>query len=126
MLFAYQKIIEKRIKEAQENGEFDNLPGEGKPLALEDESRIPEDLRLSHKILKNANCLPPEVELKKEIRHLEDMLEDIPDEKEKYHQIKKINLLITKLNMMGHGSPLFDEDQVYYRKIVNKLGSAHR
>jgi hypothetical protein len=121
MLFAYQKIIEKRIKEAQENGEFDNLPGKGEPLTLEDESRIPEDLRLSHKILKNANCLPPEVELKKEIRHLEDMLEDIPDEKEKYRQIKKINLLITKLNMMGHGSPLFDEDQVYYRKIVNKL-----
>jgi hypothetical protein len=121
MLFAYQKIIEKRIKEAQENGEFDNLPGKGEPLTLEDESRIPEDLRLSHKILKNANCLPPEVELKKEIRHLEDMLEDIPYEKEKYRQIKKINLLITKLNMMGHGSPLFDEDQVYYRKIVNKL-----
>ena len=121
MLFGYQKIIEKRIKEAQENGEFDNLPGKGEPLVLEDESRIPEDLRLSHKILKNANCLPPEVELRKEIRHLEDMLEYIPEEKEKYRQIKKINHLITKLNMMGHGSPLFDEDQVYYRKIVDKL-----
>lgn len=121
MLFGYQKIIEKRIKEAQENGEFDNLPGKGEPLVLEDESRIPEDLRLSHKILKNANCLPPEVELRKEIRNLEDMLEYIPEEKEKYRQIKKINHLITKLNMMGHGSPLFDEDQVYYRKIVDKL-----
>lgn len=121
MLFGYQKIIEKRIKEAQEKGEFDDLPGKGGPLALEDDSRIPEDLRLSYKVLKNANCLPPEVELRKEIRHLTDMLEGIPDEKEKYQQIKKINLLITKLNMMGHGSPLFDEDQVYYSKIVKKL-----
>jgi hypothetical protein len=121
MLFGYQKIIEKRIKEAQEKGEFDNLPGEGEPLILENDSRIPEDLRLSHKILKNANCLPPEIELRKEIRHLEDMLEDIPDEKEKYRQIKKINFLITKLNMMGHSSPLFDEDQIYFGKIISKL-----
>jgi TusA-related sulfurtransferase len=46
---------------------------------------------MAYKVLKNANCLPPEIELRKEIRQMEDLLEAIPDEKEKYRQIKRIN-----------------------------------
>ncbi len=115
-----QDLIERRIKEAQERGEFDNLPGKGKPLKLEDDSGVPQDLRLAYKILKNADCLPPELELKKEIRHMEDMLAGIPDEKERYRLMKKINLKITRLNMMGRGSPLLEADQVYYKKVIDK------
>jgi hypothetical protein len=119
----FQKIIEKRIKEAQEKGEFDDLPGSHEPLAIEDDSHIPEDLRLVHKILKNANCLPPELQLKKEIRQMEELLAGIPDEKEKFRQMKKINFKITQLNMMGKGSPLLEETGVYYSKIVDKVGN---
>ncbi len=118
----YKKIVERKIKEAEERGEFDNLPGQGKPLDLDDDSRIPDDLRLAYKILKNADCLPPELELKKEIRQMEDMLENIPDEKERYQQIKRINHKITKLNMMGNRSPLLEEEQIYFGKIVDKMG----
>jgi hypothetical protein len=117
-----QDLIEKKIKEAQEKGEFDNLPGRGKPLKLEDDSRVPEDLRLAYKILKNADCLPPEIELQKEIRQMEDMLADIPDEKERYRLIKKINLKIIRLNMMGRKSPMLEADQVYYSRIIDKAG----
>jgi len=117
-----QDIIEKKIKEAQEKGEFDNLPGKGEPLKLEDDGGVPEDLRMAYRILKNADCLPPEIELKKEIRQMEDMLAGIPDEKERYRPIKKINLKITRLNMMGRRSPLFEGDQVYYSKLIDKLG----
>ena len=121
-MLPYLKIAEERIKEALEKGEFDNLPGQGEPLSFEDDSRIPEDLRLAYKILRNADCLPPELELKKEIRQMEDMLENIPDEKEKYRQIKKINYKIMKLNMMGHKSPLMEEKEIYYKKLVEKFG----
>jgi hypothetical protein len=120
-MFGFQKIIEKRIKEAQEKGAFDDLPGSGEPLMLEDDGNIPEDLRLAYKILKNADCLPPELELKKEIRTMEDMLENIQDEKEKYRQIKRINYKITQLNMMGKKSPLLEEKEIYYPKLVDKL-----
>jgi hypothetical protein len=119
-MFCFAKIIERRIKEAQKRGEFDNLPGQGEPLVLEDDSGIPEELRLSYKILKNADCLPPELQLKKEIRQMEDMLENIPDEKEKYRQIKKINYKIMKLNMLGRRSPLLEEKQIYYKKLIDK------
>ena len=120
-MYAFQKVVEKRIKDAQKRGEFDDLPGTGDPLKIEDDSQIPEDLRLAYKILKNADCLPPELELKKEVRKMEEMLENIPDEKEKYRQIKRINYKIMQLNMMGKKSPLLEETEIYYGKLVSKL-----
>ena len=123
-MWCFQKIVEERIRKAQEEGEFDNLPGKGQALALEDDSHIPEDLRLAYKILKNADCLPPELQLKKEIRQMEDMLDGIPDEKEKYRLIKKINFKIMKLNMMGKKSPLLEETEIYYGKLVKKLSGS--
>ena len=121
-MFGFQKIAEKKIKEAVKKGQFDDLPGAGEPLKMEDDSNIPEDLRLAYKILKNADCLPPELQLKKDIRQMEDMLESIPDEKEKYRQIKRINYKVMQLNMMGHKSPLLEEKEIYYKKLVDKLG----
>jgi hypothetical protein len=121
ILPGYEKIVEQRIKEAMDKGEFDNLPGKGKPIPLEDDSHVPEDLRLAYKLLKNADCLPPELLEKKEILQMEDMLTTIPDEKERYKLIKKINFKIMKLNMMGKKSPLLEEKQVYFKKLIDKI-----
>lgn len=118
----YERIVEKKIKDAQRRGDFDNLPGQGEPLNMDDDRHVPEDLRIAYKILKNADCLPPELELKKEIKQMEDMLEHIPDEKERYRQMKRINHKIMKLNMMGHKSPLLEERQLYYGKIIERFG----
>ncbi len=119
---AFDKIAEKKIREAIDNGEFDDLPGKGKPLRLEDDRHLPQDIRLAHKILKNADCLPPELELRKEIFTIEELLDGIRDTKEKYKQIKKLNYLIMKLNM-SRRSPLdLEKNQVYYEKLVEKMG----
>ncbi|MBI5582221.1 MAG: DUF1992 domain-containing protein [Deltaproteobacteria bacterium] len=117
-------IAERRIQEAQKNGEFDNLPGKGKPLQLEDDSQVPEELRLAYKILKNADCLPPELELKKDIVRMEEMLRSVEDVKEKYRLMKKLNFQIMKLNMMRRVSPLLEDDQVYYDKVVEHLSKS--
>jgi len=122
-LFAiFDKIAEERIREAIEHGEFDDLPGRGKPLKLEDDSHLPADLRLAYKILKNANCLPPELELRREIRTTEQLLSGIEDTQEKYKQMKKLNYLVTKLNMTRRGSVALEENQYYYEKVVEKVG----
>ncbi len=121
-MFGLQKIIEQKIQEAQMKGSFDDLPGKGKPLEIEDDSHVPEDLRLAYKILKNAGCVPPELTLKREIRQMEDLLETMSDEKERYRQIKKINFMIMQLNMMRKTSPLLEETEIYYRKVADKLG----
>ncbi len=123
---AFDKIAEKKIREAIDNGEFDDLPGKGKPLRLEDDRHVPQDIRLAHKILKNADCLPPELELRKEIFTIEELLDGIRDTKEKYKQIKKLNYLIMKLNM-SRRSPLdLEKNQVYYEKLVEKMGNKNK
>ena len=99
MFPGFYKIIEERIRKAQKKGEFENLQGSGKPLMFEDDRCVSEELRLTYKILKNADCLPPEIELKKEIVRTEDLLSGMQDTAEKYRTIKKLNYLIMKLNI---------------------------
>ena len=118
----FDKIAEERIREAIERGEFDDLPGKGKPLALEDDSHLAPDLRLAYKILKNADCLPPELELRKEIRTTEALLAGIQDTQEKYKQMKKLNYLVMKLNITRRGSVALEENQYYYERVVDKMG----
>jgi hypothetical protein len=80
-------LAEEKIREAMARGEFDNLPGAGKPLEIEDDSMVPEDVRVAYKILKNAGCLPPELEIRKEIVTLKSLIasveEDFPEYKDK-------------------------------------------
>ena len=57
------KIIEEKIKEAMENGEFNNLPGKGKPLDLSEYFKAPPHLRMGYSLLKNANVVPAEIML---------------------------------------------------------------
>ena len=121
MLPGFDKIVEERIRMAQKKGQFKNLPGAGKPLLLEDDSHIAEELRLAYKILKNADCLPPEVELKKEIEHTEELLGGMQDTAEKYSTLKRLNYLIMKLNAMRHTSINLELPQQYSAKLVEHL-----
>jgi len=54
-------LAERRIAEAVSRGELDDLPGAGRPLDLDDDALVPEDLRVANRILKNAGVAPPEV-----------------------------------------------------------------
>lgn len=68
-MFNWGRIVEEQIRDAQRNGEFDDLAGQGKPLDLDDEETALEgDLKMAHHILKNADALPFWIELDKEIR----------------------------------------------------------
>jgi hypothetical protein len=76
---SFRRIAEGRIREAMEQGVFDNLPGAGKPLDLEEYFNTPEEMRVAYSILKNANCAPVEVELMKEVSRLEQMIAETSD-----------------------------------------------
>ena len=118
---SFQRIAENRILEAIENGVFDNLQGQGQPLKLEDESHIPPDLRMAYKILKNADCLPPELELRKEIVRLQDLVADMPDTAEKLTQMRRLNFLMMKMNLTRPVSAQLLEHELYAPKILERL-----
>ena len=61
-MFAFELIAERKIEEALARGEFEGLPGEGRPLELDDDALVPEELRMAYRILKNAGYAPQEVQ----------------------------------------------------------------
>lgn len=114
-------IAEERIREAMARGEFANLPGAGKPLRLEDDAMVPEDLRLAYKVLKNAGCIPPELELRKEILTLRDLLRTIEGEDAKMDIVRKLNAKLLKLNLMGRRTVDLEVFPGYRERILEKM-----
>jgi DnaJ homolog subfamily C member 28 len=62
-----EKVAERKIQEAIEEGKFDNLPGKGQPINLDDDPMTPPHLRLANKILKNAGVLPDWMQIDQEL-----------------------------------------------------------
>ena len=73
-MLALELLAERKIQEAIERGELDELPGAGRPLQLDDDALVPEDLRLAYRILKNAGYVPAEVGALNEIAQLERLI----------------------------------------------------
>ena len=122
MFTGFEKIVEERIRKAQQRGLFDNLAGRGKPLPKDViGGTVSEDLRLSYRILKNADCLPPEMEVQREIRRTEDLLAGMEDTAERYRTMQKLNFLILKLNTMRNGSPALEVPQYYSERLLERL-----
>jgi len=121
MFTGFEKIVEERIKAAQRRGDFNHLPGAGRPLDLDDDRMVPDDLRLAYKMLKNADCLPPEVEMAREIRQTETLLAGIADAAERYRVIKRLNFLIMKLNMTRGSAVALDMPQRYAHQVMVRL-----
>lgn len=76
---ALNRVAENRIRDAMEQGEFDNLALAGEPLNLDEYFSTPEQFRMAHSILKNANCVPVEVELLNEVSRLEQAISSAAD-----------------------------------------------
>ncbi|UCD66684.1 MAG: DUF1992 domain-containing protein [Deltaproteobacteria bacterium] len=121
MLEAIRLIAERKISEAIQKGLLDTQEWRNKPLPMSNDNLVPEELRMAHKILKNAGYLPPEIETKKEIQQLEDMLVACEDEQTRVKQIKKLNYLMLKLNTMKGDSVNIERQEEYYRQIVERI-----
>jgi hypothetical protein len=117
----FQRVVEERILEAQRAGAFDNLPGKGKPLELDDQGWVPEDLRVAYHVLKNAHVLPPEAELQKEIHTLEDLLKHIDGEVERKAALKSIQWKVIRLDLLRRRSLSLETVRYYGGKLVRKF-----
>jgi len=105
-------LVEKKLEEAVSRGELANLPGEGRPLELDDDALVPEDLRAAYRILKNAGYVPPEVETLAEIAQLEALvIREGEDAAARSKAVRKLALLRTRI------------DSRYYEKALAKLSA---
>jgi hypothetical protein len=117
----FWRIAEERILEAQRAGAFDDLPGKGKPLQLEDLNWVPEDLRIGYMVLKNAHVLPPEAELLKDIHTLEDLLKHVEDDGARRALAKSIQWKMIRLDMLKRRTMTVNTVRDYSRKLISKF-----
>jgi hypothetical protein len=97
---SFEKTVEALIKEAQERGELDNLPGKGKPIDLTSYFETPADVRVAQSVLKNAGMQSPEIELLKEVAELRQILVAVVDEEKKKEIQNKIHQKQMEFNLM--------------------------
>ena len=94
------KFIDEQIRKAIEAGEFDNLPGKGKPIDLSAYFETPEDLRMAYSMLKSNNFVPEEIEILKDINELKKRLSACSEENEKRKIKKELNDKNYAFNML--------------------------
>ena len=111
-------IAERRLEEAIRAGELDDLPGAGKPLALDDDRLVPEDLRVAYRILKNAGFVPPEVEASREAAGLARLVRLATDDGERRRALARLALLDAALEAAGR--PRLARDD-YRARVAAKL-----
>jgi hypothetical protein len=83
---------EEKIREAMAKGEFDDVSGKGRPLPPDELEGVPEELRVGFKLLRNAGAIPPELELRKEMLALSDLLACCRDENERGQLRQRLSL----------------------------------
>ncbi|MDR4945669.1 DnaJ family domain-containing protein [Neobacillus cucumis] len=95
----FQILSEDKIRKAYQDGEFNALPGFGKPMVQEDLSGIPEELRMAYKIMKNAGYTEEEGQLRQEMMSIESLLHKC-DEGEKDSLQRKLNEKLLRFNQL--------------------------
>ncbi|PSW22097.1 DUF1992 domain-containing protein [Photobacterium sanctipauli] len=88
------------IRKAEKTGELKDNPYRGKQLDLEEYFRTPAEHRLGMKILKDANCLPPAVQMMKDIEEKKQVLETIEDPQQREELKKEIMALELKKELL--------------------------
>lgn len=120
---ALTHLAEARIREAIARGELDDLPGKGRPLELEDLSRVPEELRAGFLLLKNAGFLPEELELRKETITLRSLIAACEDDGEQRARLqRRLSAKLLRLEVLAErhrGNPAW---RTYGPRLAERLG----
>ncbi|MEX0732615.1 MAG: DnaJ family domain-containing protein [Aquisalimonadaceae bacterium] len=117
------QLAEQSIREAMERGELDDLPGSGRRLNLDDDSFVPEHLRAGFRVLRNAGFIPPELQWRREMANVEDLLRNVsPDAVgEKRRAQRRLQMLMMRLEGRGHGGPLWVQEAEYAQRVLDRL-----
>ena len=100
--FGLDALVERRIVAAIARGEFDDLPGAGRPLVLDDDPLVPEELRVAHRLLKNAGYVPPELTQVAEVDQLLGAISRAEmGEAERSKTSRRLRALLIQLELSG-------------------------
>lgn|GEM_PF-168315 len=112
-------LVEQRIAAAAARGEFDDLPGAGAPLPLDDDALVPQEVRVANRILKNAGFVPPAVEQLRALRDLQTELNAVSDPATRCRLQARMLALDMALESLRGGPLVLPRE--YCRRIAERL-----
>lgn len=118
-MWLLDQLAEENIARARERGELDDLPNDGRPLQLDDDSMVPPELRAAYRVLKNAGYLPAELQLRRDIADAEQLLRIARTEEERATAGARLRLLLSRLGDRRAGSLMTEDD--YFRRIRARI-----
>lgn len=113
------QLAEARIAEALARGDFEDLLGAGRPLELDDDALVPEELRVAYRVLKNAGYAPEEVRLLGELRSAEALILQATRPEERAAATARLRLLLDRLGTGRAGSLRLQQD--YFERLLERL-----
>ena len=114
-------IAEQKILKALQEGNLSSPEWKNRRVPLHDDRFVPSELKMAYKILKNSGYLPPEIEERKEVQRLEEMIAKTEDEHTRLQQMRKLSVLLMKIDAKrGSCSNIAHQDE-YYRKVVERV-----
>ena len=113
-------LAESRIREAMVQGAFDDLPGAGRPLALDDDALVASELRAAYRVLKNSGFVPPEVEIRREIAGFHALLAVLDDGAERRRALARLALLQARLEPSR--ARRLSRSRAYEGRLLERLG----
>ncbi len=75
----FELIAENKIREAMENGDFDHLQGQGKPIDFSRDEHIPPEYRFAYRILMNSGFQEKEADFVQQARKLREQAQSLKE-----------------------------------------------
>ena len=116
-------VAEQKIQDALQNGEFDHLPGTGKPLAMEDLSHLPPEARMAYTILKNSGFVDTPQDMKRPLSLDKELKRSSPEEGTANDRLRKLSVLMHRVRRAKGQADFLPPilDGLYLRKLFKRM-----
>jgi len=98
---ALERLAEERERRAVEAGELDRLPGAGRPLRLDDDGGVPQEMRAAYRVLRNAGLVPEQVYVRRDIDALLASFAGLAPGDQRAEAARRLGLLHARLESLG-------------------------
>jgi hypothetical protein len=116
-------VAEQKIQEALQNGEFDQLPGAGKPLAMEDLSHLPPEARMAYTILKNSGYLEAPQDMQRPLSPDKEFKRSSPEEGATDGKLRRLDLMMHRIRRARGQTDFLPPilDSLYLDKLLKRV-----
>jgi hypothetical protein len=116
-------VAEQKIQEALQNGDFDQLPGAGKPLAMEDLSHVPPEVRMAYTILKNSGFVDAPQDMQRPLTPDKELKRSSPEEGTANGKLRKLDVLMHRIRRARGQADFLPPilDSLYLEKLLRRV-----